>query len=261
MGKLLRISIVVFSLALSQADIASGSTFKVAPIKVYLTAQSPTSLLTLTNTTDQPLRFQISAFSWSQSRAGELELAPTEDIIFFPALLTLKAGEERNVRVGYTKRVAPPLEQAYRIFFEELPSADAATAGGAQIKVLTKMGIPIFIAPKQAAPRVALTQTAWKDRSIAFAVENQGNAHFTIRSVKVTGRNASGSELFSRQFDGWYVLPRGARDYVVSVTPKECSALTDIDVQLSTDLVGELPAQVIRWKAPAQFCQASVRRP
>ena len=258
MRKSLKLASVVFSLVFSQAEHAFASTFKVAPIKVYLTAQTPTSLLTLTNTSDQPLRFQISAFSWSQSRAGELELAPTEDIIFFPALLTLKAGEERNVRVGYTKRVAPPIEESFRIFFEELPSSEPAPENGAQIKVLTKMGIPIFVAPKDGTPRVAISQSTSNDRSLSFSVENLGNAHFTIRSVQVTGRDASGTELFSRQFDGWYILPRGARDYSLPVTAKECTGLADIDVKLSTDIVGEAASgEVVRWKAPAQLCQAS----
>lgn len=249
----------MFGLISSQADLAWASTFKVAPIKVYLTAQSPTALLTLTNTTDQALRFQISAFSWSQSRNGELELQPTDNIVFFPALLSLKAGEERNVRVGFTGQTAHAVEQSFRIFFEELPAADASSdSSGAQIKVLTKMGIPIFVTPKGSAPQVVMEAVSWKERSLGFTVENRGNSHFTIRSVKVTGRDQSGSTIFSRQYEGWYVLSGGTREYVASVDPEECAKVKEIEVQLSTDVAGEeASGRSVRWKAPAGFCEAS----
>ena len=57
-----------------------------------------------------------------------IELAPTQDVVFFPALLTLKPGEERRIRVGST--AAPgSIEKTYRIFVEELPASGRDVGG------------------------------------------------------------------------------------------------------------------------------------
>src|SRR5216684_4497892 len=90
--------------------------------------------------------FQVTSFAWSQDASGAVQLAPTEDIVFFPALLTLKPGEERKVRVAATV-AAKDVERTYRIFFEELPPLERPQNLGAQVRILTKMGIPIFVAP------------------------------------------------------------------------------------------------------------------
>src|SRR5512141_1630359 len=98
MKRLTALSIVILGLVF-QAEVMRASAFRVTPIQVELSGKS-SALLTLTNESGQPLRFQISAFSWSQAPNGDMQLNPTQDISFFPSLLTLKAGEERKVRVG-----------------------------------------------------------------------------------------------------------------------------------------------------------------
>jgi fimbrial chaperone protein len=90
------------------------------------------------------LQFQLSVFAWAQSPSGEMQLEPTEDIVFFPTLLTLKPNETRRVRVG-SATTQEVREKTYRIFVEELPPA--GTVAGSGVRVLTKMGIPIFVRP------------------------------------------------------------------------------------------------------------------
>src|SRR5256712_10346979 len=84
-----------------QAEAILASAFKVTPVRVTFSGPSST-LLTLRNESDQPLRFQISSFTWSQDARGSVQLSPTDDIVFIPHLLTLSAGEERKVRVAAT---------------------------------------------------------------------------------------------------------------------------------------------------------------
>ena len=79
---------------------ADAATFSVNPTQIFLTGKSGSALLTLRNDSSELLRFQLSAFSWQQSASGELQLGPTKDVVFFPALLSLKPGEERRVRIG-----------------------------------------------------------------------------------------------------------------------------------------------------------------
>ena len=125
---------------------ASASSFNVNPTQIFLTGKATSALLTIRNDSDDTLRFQLSAFAWDQSATGELLLEPTTDVVFYPALLTLAPKEERKIRVG---RTAPAgnVEKTYRIFVEELPALDESGVNGAAVRMLTKMGVPIFVRP------------------------------------------------------------------------------------------------------------------
>ena len=79
---------------------AVAATFTVEPTQIVLSGRKSSVLLTLKNDSAEPLRFELSVFSWSQSPSGEMSLEPTDDIVFFPALLTIAPGESRHVRVG-----------------------------------------------------------------------------------------------------------------------------------------------------------------
>src|SRR5579872_4601426 len=95
MRRCLTLTAIVLGLVF-QAENVRASVFTVTPVRV--TFQGPSStLLTLKNESDQPLRFQITSFAWSQSPQGEMQLTPTDDIVYFPALLSLNPGEERKV--------------------------------------------------------------------------------------------------------------------------------------------------------------------
>jgi P pilus assembly chaperone PapD len=64
-----------------QAGTLAASAFKVTPVRVTFNGPSST-LLTLKNESDQPLRFQISSYVWSQDPKGGMQLTPTDDIAF-----------------------------------------------------------------------------------------------------------------------------------------------------------------------------------
>ena len=123
-----RSSLLTAIAALLVGASASAATFSVNPTQIYLSGRTTSALLTLRNDSTETLRFQLSAFAWNQSATGEILLEPTQDVVFFPALLTLKQGEERRIRVGST--VSPgAIEKTYRIFVEELPAAGVTRRG------------------------------------------------------------------------------------------------------------------------------------
>src|SRR5262249_7800725 len=138
----------VLTLPLASALPAVAATFTINPIQVFLSDSAKSGLITLQNTSPGPLRFQLSVFAWAQATDGSMVLAPTRDVVFFPKLLTLAPGEERKIRVGASTPAAAT-EKTYRLFVEELPSADQANpaTGTSQIRVLTRAGIPIFVRP------------------------------------------------------------------------------------------------------------------
>src|SRR5437868_14086107 len=236
MRRTLALTATILGLAF-QAETLQASAFKVTPVRVTFSGPS-SALLTLKNESDQPLRFQISSFAWSQDPKGEVQLAPTEDIVFFPALLSLNPGEERKVRVAATV-AAKEVEKTYRIFFEELPPLERPENSGAQVRILTKMGIPIFVSPAKANAAPSIGSVKLEKGTLAFDVANSGNAHFALEGVKLQGVGANGEPLFDRQLEGWYVLAGTPRTYSVEIPAGTCSKLKKIVIEAQTDISGK----------------------
>jgi fimbrial chaperone protein len=224
--------------ALGQAGALSAAAFRVTPIQVALSSTNSSALLTLTNESSETLRFQVTAHAWTQGRKGEIELAPTQDIVFFPALLTLEAGKERKIRVG-TSASAGPVEKTYRIFVEELPPVEQpkeSAAPRSEVRVRTKMGIPIFLQPAAKAQMAgAIESPALEGGQVRFRVRNTGNVHFTLLSVRITGTSASGETIFENQAEGWYVLSGGIREYEIPVPPADCARVKFFAVEAANE--------------------------
>src|SRR5204862_3810113 len=103
-------------------------------------------VMTITNTSAKEIRFELKSFSWDQSPPdGTMKLTPTSDIVIFPLLVTMKAHAVQRVRIG-TTAAQGPVEKAYRVMVEELPSGQAP-AGAATVAVRTRVGLPVFIEP------------------------------------------------------------------------------------------------------------------
>jgi fimbrial chaperone protein len=178
--------------------------------------------LTVRNVSQEPLRFQVTAHAWGQDRAGKMQLAPTQDVMFFPAMLTLKPGETRNIRVGALARFGPK-EQSYRIFVEELPPVAGSLSNG--IRVLTRFGIPVFMQPTKtptSTPRIH--DLDMSGRTFSFALENDGNTHFLAKRVRVQAQSQGGGVLLDQELPAWYVLAGGGRNYSLDFPSKLCGA-------------------------------------
>lgn len=200
------------------------------PTQIFLSGRTQSALVTIRNESSETLRFQLSMFAWSQSPSGEMKLTPTEDIVFFPSLLTLRPAEERHVRVGSVTPVGSQ-EKTYRIFVEELPPFDGGTDGGSAIRVLTKMGIPVFLRPAREAATGTLTNVGQQSGRLHFALENTGTVHFVPQTITVRGL-AAGNTLFERSLDGWYVLAGSRRLFELDLPRPECTRVTRLAVEV-----------------------------
>ena len=217
-------------LCLGVAESASAATFSVNPTQIFLSGRTTSSLLTLRNESTEALRFQLTAFAWSQSAIGEIELGPTTDVVFFPALLTLKPGEERRIRVGST--VTPGnIEKTYRIFVEELPPTGEAAATAA-VRVLTKMGVPIFVRPVKESAAASLAEVGLRDGTVHFSLQNIGTVHFVPQAITIRGLDREGKPAFEQQVASWYVLSGGRRDFDVAMPPADCARAASVMIEV-----------------------------
>jgi fimbrial chaperone protein len=230
-GRGRRLSTLVLLLALLLAAGAQAALVAIDPVKVLLTGAEPSKSVSLRNNGTETLRFQLSAFTWQQSTSGEMQLAPTQDVVFFPSLLELAPGETRRVRVTTTTLVAP-VERSYRLFVDELPPL--ANAPGGAIRVLTRFGLPVFQLPDVPSPQPAL-KLALSAGKLSVTLENHGNSHFLAQSVRIVGRGADGSSLIQQTLPAWYVLAGGKRSYDVALAPDICPKLAQVSANANTD--------------------------
>jgi fimbrial chaperone protein len=219
-------------LGLQQVEPAVAATFQVSPINLTLAAAAPSTLLAIINESTDVLRFQLTAFAWEQGDEGQAVLSDTDDIIFFPSLLSVPAGEQRNVRIGSSLQQAAS-ERTYRLFVEELPSMVVAGTrrAGTEIRVLTRMSIPIFMTPPTVTTGAEVANIGIDNTTLAFALRNTGNVHLVPGTVQVRGINAAGKTTFQRATASGYVLAGGQRTYTLEVSGSERCATTGLVIQ------------------------------
>jgi hypothetical protein len=91
-GRILLLS-AALAVGLFGETVAEAALVAIDPVKVLLTGAAPSRSISLRNNGSERVRFQMSAFTWQQSSGGEMQLAPTPDLVFFPSLLELAPGQ------------------------------------------------------------------------------------------------------------------------------------------------------------------------
>jgi fimbrial chaperone protein len=224
------LALAVGALVVGQATPASAAAFSVDPTLIRLSPRTSSILLKVRNESDEVVRLQLSAFAWAQSVEGEMQLQPTDDVIFFPVLLTLEPGQQRTVRVG-TSAAYGAVEKSYRLFLEELPPQPRKDEQGTAVHVLTKMGIPIFLQPQSVRAQAGIRDVGLIGGTLGFALENGGTVHFVPEVVRVVGLGSTGDTLIDRKLQSWYVLAGSARRFTLSLAAPECSRIRALAIE------------------------------
>jgi fimbrial chaperone protein len=242
-------SLLVLAVVLGAAAPARAADFTVNPIQLFFSGQAQSAILTIQNTSSEPLRFQLDAFTWAQEPNGQMRLAPTNDIIFFPRLLSLVPREQRIVRVGIS---TPPgaVERTYRIFVEELPPLVTESTPPGQVRVLARMGIPIFIAARTAKSDLRIGSLAVHPGRVLLELRNDGTKHVVPQRVQVRGLGADGSPVWERELEGWYILAGDRRVFDIPLERPPCLQTRRIAVEV---LAGE-PSLTERFDVAPHAC-------
>ncbi len=214
--------------------------FSVTPVVAVLSRTNRSQLLTLRNSGHETLRFQLSVSAWEETPGGEMGLRPTEDVVFFPQLLSLAPGESRKIRLGSLVS-AEVTEKTYRLFIRQLKpletSQSISTGGSAAgVQIITTIGVPVFIQPAAASFRGEVDGMAMSSGVLSFRIRNTGNIHFVVQKMRVQGFGDKGQPVFSREANGWYVLAGGVRDYQLPPLPAdECLKTRSVSIQVTTE--------------------------
>jgi fimbrial chaperone protein len=226
--------LVLIAFALSQGAAVSAGEFTLNRVQIFLSGKTRSEMIVVrNNSTTETLRFQLTVVAWDQDRRGEMVLAPTKDIVFFPPLFTLVPGQERNVRVGAT---TPPSlkEKTYRLFIEELPAGAAVASESGQVRVLTKMGVPIFQQPTKPVGNGRIEGLTLQGGVVSFQVQNAGNAHIVVQQIRITGLGVAGEVVLQGVEGGWYILAGGTRAYEIPLPAGQCADVKAVSVEIQT---------------------------
>jgi fimbrial chaperone protein len=223
-----------FGLAMSQVEAVGAADFRIVPVQVRLSPAGPRGILTLENHSDEALRFQVTAFAWEQDADGKMKLEPTEDVRVFPMLVSVPPGEERKFRVVALTR-AGAVEKSYRVFFDELPPLETPATPRQGIRVLTRMGIPIFLEPVKSVAQVRVDEPSFASGRISFSVQNPGTVHAMLEGVRVTAFDATGKTVFTEQAKGWYLLAGGERRFEFGLSKQGCRDVRRLSVEATVD--------------------------
>ena len=230
----------VLLLFLLTASIGLAGDWRVIPIKMFLGPKAKSGSVRLINNDQAPLNLQVSAKTWSQDINGQDIYEETDDIIFFPRVMTVPPGKEQVLRAGI-KIPATTTEKTYRLFIEEIP--ESTRTGSASVTVAIRFGLPIFVAPLEEKSTTEVTIAEISNGTFTAAVKNTGNVHFLPGSAVVTGKDKTGQEIFSKDLKPWYILAGMSRPYSYSIPPSACQKLatlrfeiTDSTQQLSRDI-------------------------
>lgn len=221
---------LVAALALAAwAPALLAAEFAILPLKVALDRNTRSTEIVVRNDDRAPLRMQLQAMSWRQDADGKDQYEPAEGLIFFPRALEIPAGESRVVRVGV--RAAPVTrEETYRLFFEQLPPAEPTPAPtGATLRVLLRIGVPVFVAPAQIDRKPEIPRLDLTAGRMQATLANAGNVHFVTDRVELTALASDGSKLFSQPFQERYFLAGVAKPLQFEVPRELCPKVAAVE--------------------------------
>ncbi|HOE16361.1 MAG TPA: fimbria/pilus periplasmic chaperone [Syntrophorhabdaceae bacterium] len=224
--------LLLLSWSLFFHDISYSGEFRVSPIRLDLDAKAKSGVVTVFNESDVKLQCQMKAFEWTQDSEGKDVYNETQDIIFFPRLMTVDPKSERIIRAGI-RIPAVAKEKTYRLFIEEIP--EPKKTEGTAVAVTIRFGVPIFVRPVKEEAKGAIENVGLSKGTISIAVRNAGNVHLIINSVTILGKDQKGEKTFARELSGWYLLNGVSRTYSAPIPPDACVKTAAFDTEVKTD--------------------------
>lgn len=215
---------------------AGASEYIVNPMRMELDREVRSTVVTLTNTGQDRIEFQLRAMEWTQDAEGKDRYGETGEIVFFPKILSLEPNEARVVRVGI-KAVPVATERTFRLFIEKIPSpSPEPLPPGAHVVVNVRFALPIFVKPPVHRADGEIANAALTKGELELMLKNTGNEHFRMEDgIALTGLDARGNEVFTRKLDDHYLLAGTTKRYTTAIPREACARLATLEVTAKTE--------------------------
>lgn len=231
------VHLMIFIVICMAATDSFAGRFNINPVIGTLGESKRIDSLTLKNESNELATIQIKLYAWQQNEAGEDDLKPSEELSYMPRIFQIKPGEERSIRVGYSNKKTVSVEKAYRLYLTEQPQATTDPNDKGQLKVALRMGLPIFVTPKDAVrDKGTLENAVIAKGKVLYNVSNSGNSRLVMKKVVLATFDVAGKELSSKDLGRQFVLAGNKRHFAIPITREECSkaAMFSITGELET---------------------------
>lgn len=223
---------ILLLMATVLAPLPAEAGWQVIPIRLDFDQKTRSGVVTLINNGETNITFSIEAAEWLQDEQGQDQYTPTQDLVFFPKILTIEPNKERVVRAGI-RVPATKQEKTYRLFIKE--AAAPKKTEGTAVAIAIKFGVPIFAKPGKEEIKGEIRQTVVSANQAQLTVANTGNGHFRIATVRLAGENATGEPIFSQEVNGWYLLAGSSKEFTLPIPLGICSQLKTLKIQMNAD--------------------------
>lgn len=216
--------------------LAFAGEFQVSPIILDLGKTNKSGTITVSNVGTEKINLQIQAMKWKQDAEGKDLYSETNDIIYFPKIVSVDKGDSQLIRAGIKEGLSER-EKTYRLYIQEIPDQSRKSPDKAkfQIAVMIRFGVPIFIKPAIENLKGIVDAVTVAKGTATAVVKNTGNVHFRITKITVSGRTPDGQEIFSKELQGWYLLAGAEREYSAPVPQDVCLKLAQIEVNVKAE--------------------------
>jgi fimbrial chaperone protein len=175
----------------------------ILPTRLDFTAGRGVQSVLLTNTSAQTVSVETEVLARPDGAPGQ----QASDLVVTPAVVTLPPNQRVRLRVGLLRPSDPEREQAYRLYFTELPAPSPVL--GAGIGVRLRVGIPVFVAPQTARPQPLRWTASEGQEGWQLELHNDGNVHARVsRAVLMVDGQAVPIEV-----NNPYLLARTRQTY------------------------------------------------
>jgi fimbrial chaperone protein len=213
---------------------AAAGEFIVSPVRLELGATARSGAITVRNEGKERLSFQLEAMEWRQDADGKDQYEQTQELVFFPRIMSVGPGEEALIRVG-AKTPLVQREKTFRLFIQEMPAPGQPPPTGAQVNFLIRFGAPIFVVPVKAQDSLAVERLELVKGAVNIAARNSGNRHQVVQGIHLKGADAGGAEIFTLTLADRYLLSGTAKTFSATVPPQQCARITSLTVEVRTD--------------------------
>lgn len=223
------------------ATTASAADLRVAPVIIEPLPGSKTTTLTLINEEQRPLKAQIRVMRWTMENGREV-LAPTQDVIASPPLVTLTPNQHYLVRLVRVAKTPPVGEESYRVLVDEVP--DPANFKPGNVNLVLRQSIPAFFSDTPRRTAKVDWNVVREGSQLFLTGTNTGNRRIRLSDLSL---NANGEGVYLQPGLVGYVLPGAEMRWPVTLT----SALP-ADGKLTMKAMGDTgPLEVSLVVAPA----------
>lgn len=209
---------------------AIAAKFSLNPTRVELTPQHRTEVVTINNAGDAPLRMQARPMRWTMAADGAWQMTPSDELIVTPELIEIPPASSKQFRVG-TLVDAGSHEASYRLLLDELPNLTADDAPKeAQIKVLTRVSLPVFLEPANATREPTLQSVTVDQGKMLMTIGDSGTQRLDPQSVKVSLSDRTGKVIKQHDLMTNYVLPGSSWPLHLKLATDVCTRVASVTI-------------------------------